>query len=305
MFHSLQSVTSSAVESLQYIAEQQAPLFSIREWIDRGPRGGGVLFIPYRAGQIAALRSSISAWMRIAIFSAMDREEGDQRLWFAVDELDALGPIDGLKDALARIRKFGGRCLIGLQSIAQAASTYGAGEAHTIIENCGNTLIFRCSASEGGGTARFASTLIGQRQVRRTSISTSQRHTELFGSSTRSDHISVEPAVMDSEIEQIPDLCGYLKLASRAEWLPVRLSPPKPRDPGRAEVPAFVENVRPVARLSPEATAPVKPRRRAAAKAAAPASVTTAPSRPTRSRRASPSATAKAERANDARGAEP
>ena len=35
----------------------------------------------------------------------------DQRLWFVVDELDALGAIDGLKDALARLRKFGGRFL--------------------------------------------------------------------------------------------------------------------------------------------------------------------------------------------------
>jgi len=32
--------------------------------------------------------------MRIAIFEAMDRGEGDQRLWFVVDELDALGAID-------------------------------------------------------------------------------------------------------------------------------------------------------------------------------------------------------------------
>ena len=35
----------------------------------------GVLFMPYRAGQIAALRSTISAWMRLAIFEAMDARE--------------------------------------------------------------------------------------------------------------------------------------------------------------------------------------------------------------------------------------
>ena len=68
-------------------------------------------FIPYQAAQIAALRGLIAAWMRIAIFEAMSRPEGDQRLWFVVDELDALGNIDGLKDALARLRKFGGRCV--------------------------------------------------------------------------------------------------------------------------------------------------------------------------------------------------
>jgi hypothetical protein len=240
MFDSIRSVTSSAVGALEYVAAQRATPFSLRQWVDQQPRGhGGVLFIPYRAGQIAALRSVISAWTRIAIFAAMDREEADQRLWFVVDELDALGQIDGLKDALARLRKFGGRCILGFQSISQVASTYGD-EAHTIVENCGNTLIFRCSASEGGGTSRFASTLIGQREVRRTTNSHSRRLTELFGSTTRSEHVNIEPAVMDSEIEQLPDLCGYLKFASQREWLGVRLKPMAPAGALRSRHPGYI-----------------------------------------------------------------
>lgn len=282
MFHSLRSVTSSAVASLEYVASQQATSFSIRDWIDKsGAHGkGGALFIPYRAGQIAALRSTISAWMRIAIFAAMDRDEGDQRLWFVVDELDALGPIDGLKDALARIRKFGGRCILGFQSVSQVASTYGSGDAHTLVENCGNTFILRCSASEGGGTSRFASALIGQRQVKRTTISRSSRDTELFGSCTTSDQLSIEPAVMDSEIEQIPDLCGYLKVASRSEWLRVRMPSHESRSLVTPDVPAFVpaeargvgvraiEIARPKA-PSPAAPLPKVPGRRSRAKSAA------------------------------------
>ena len=34
--------------------------------------GRGVLFMPYAAGQIAALRSIIAMWMRLAIFEAMN-----------------------------------------------------------------------------------------------------------------------------------------------------------------------------------------------------------------------------------------
>lgn len=64
----------------------------------------------------------------------------DRRLWFVVDELDALGPIDGLEDALARLRTFGGRSVFGFQSIAQVSSAYGHGEAQTIVENCADTL---------------------------------------------------------------------------------------------------------------------------------------------------------------------
>jgi hypothetical protein len=233
MFDSIRSVTSSAVGALDHIARQRSRPFSIREWVGGGSQG--VLFIPYRAGQIAALRSTISAWMRLAIFEAMEHDplpddgssgarSGQRRLWFVVDELDALGQIDGLKDALARLRKFGGRCVLGFQSIAQVSSTYGQGDAHTIVENCGNTLILRCSASEGGGTARFASQLIGDREVLQASTSTTRRPGEFFGSRSESEQIRVEPAVLPAQIEQLPDLSGYLKFASDPAWHRVRLA---------------------------------------------------------------------------------
>ena len=229
MFDSIRSVTSSAVGALEHVGRQKARSFSVRGWV--AEKCPGVLFIPYKAGQIAALRSTISAWMRLAIFEAMNQEENrgedsgkaNSRLWFVVDELDALGQIDGLKDALARLRKFGGRCVLGFQSIAQVSSTYGQGDAHTIVENCGNTLILRCSASEGGGTARFASQLIGEREVLHTSVSKSRRASEIFGSVTHSEQLRVEPAVLPSQVEQLPDLAGYLKFASDPKWQKVRL----------------------------------------------------------------------------------
>jgi type IV secretory pathway TraG/TraD family ATPase VirD4 len=228
MFDSIRSVTSSAVTALEYVAQQDQERFSVRNWTrGTGERAnaGGVLFIPYQAGQIAALRSQISAWMRLSMFEAMNQPGKEQRIWFAVDELDAVGQIDGLKDALARLRKFGGRCLLGFQSIAQVSSTYGQGEAHTLVENCGNTLILRSSASEGGGTARFASSLIGDREVLRTMQSRSRRPHDVIGVRTTSQQVSLEAAILPSQIEQLPDLAGYLKLASRAEWLRVRLAP--------------------------------------------------------------------------------
>jgi hypothetical protein len=229
MFDSIRSVTSSAVGALDYIAAQKAEEFSIRRWVSQ--EQPGVLFLPYKAGQIAALGSTISAWMRLAIFETMDREvpnaghsqDDEKPLWFVIDELDALGQIDGLKDALARLRKFGGRCVLGFQSIAQVSSSYGQGVAHTLVENCGNTMILRCSASEGGGTARFASQLIGEREVLRTSVSRSRRLSDWTGSISHSEHLNVEHAVLPAQIEQLPDLAGYLKLASDPQWQRVRL----------------------------------------------------------------------------------
>ncbi len=231
MLDSIRSVLGSAVGALQHVARQDSAPLSVKQWVRSG---SGALFIPYRASQIAALRSTISAWMRLAIFEAMSRPVGepedgrmrDQRLWFVVDELDALGQIDGLKDALARLRKFDGRCVLGFQSIAQVSGTYGKGEAQTIVENCGNSLVLRCSASEHGGTSQFASRLIGQREVVRISRSKSRRPTDFLPSITESEHRQIEPAVMDSEIERLPDLTGFLKLTSSPDWLRVSLRLP-------------------------------------------------------------------------------
>lgn len=113
-----------------------------------------------------------------------------------------------------------GWCIGAILGIAIA---FGAPQI--VVENCANTLILRSSASEGGGTARFASNLIGQREVLRASLSISRRPSELFGSRTVTQQRQLEPAVLDSEIEQLPDLAGYLKIASSPEWLRVRLTP--------------------------------------------------------------------------------
>jgi hypothetical protein len=137
---------------------------------------------------------------------------------------------DGLKDALARLRKFGCRCVLGFQSVAQVSSTYGQGEAQTIVENCGNTLILRCSGSENGGTSQFASRLIGEREVLRRQISRgNDREAAFFGRGARrsrnlTDHHVTETAVMASELEQLPDLRGYFKAASSATWWKVKLA---------------------------------------------------------------------------------
>jgi type IV secretory pathway TraG/TraD family ATPase VirD4 len=227
MFGSIRSVTGSAIAALEYVQAQRSAPFSVREWVRNRSRPG-LLFVPYKANQLAALRSMIAAWMRLAIFEVMSQAEGvDQRIWFVIDELDALGAIDGLKDALARLRKFGGRCVLGFQSVAQVSDTYGQGEAQTIVENCGNTLILRCSGSENGGTSQFASKLIGEREIVRRQVSRGTDREQAFASrgarrsrSVSEQHIT-ESAVLPSELEQLPDLCGYLKGASSPVWLKV------------------------------------------------------------------------------------
>ena len=226
MFGSLRSIAVAAMRPLEFVQYQSGAALSVRHWVREA---GGVLFIPYAARQIAALRTLIATWMGLAIFEALSQKEGyDQRLWLVVDELDSLGAIAGLKDALARLRKFGGRCVLGFQSLAQLSATYGP-DGQTIVENCGNTLILRCSGSDNGGTSQYASRLIGDREVIRRQRSRGRENPTgpFAGGLRRSVQINeqriVEPAVLAAQLEQLPDLSGYLKTASSPVWYPVQI----------------------------------------------------------------------------------
>ena len=105
----------------------------------------------------------------------------------------------------------------------------GMAMANRIVENCGNTLVLRCSSSEHGGTSQFASRLIGDREVVRQQKSRGRDTQGLFssGGARRSTHVNeqyvTEPAVLPSELEQLPDLGGYLKIASSPAWVKVSL----------------------------------------------------------------------------------
>lgn len=77
MFHSIRGTASPALSALKYLKNSAAPPLSVRQWVRQGK---GVLFLPYSAGEIAALRNLIATWLRLAIFETMTGAEGDRHL---------------------------------------------------------------------------------------------------------------------------------------------------------------------------------------------------------------------------------
>jgi type IV secretory pathway TraG/TraD family ATPase VirD4 len=220
MLASILGTLSPAIGHLRVISAVKGEPFTIRRWI-RG--GAGSLWMPYAANQVAAVKGLISCWMNIAILETLSLEPArDRRIWFHIDELDALGRIEGLKDAQARLRKFGGCVAVGFQSFAQVKAVYGEG-AHAIIENCGNLLLLRSGTSDGGGTAKLASDLIGGREVERDDISHSRTRGR-FASRSMSMQTkrTVEDAAFTSEIMQLANREGYVKRATSSRWLKIR-----------------------------------------------------------------------------------
>ena len=215
---------TSAIQTLEYVSKMDGGRrFSIVEWAKSDSCAW--VFLPYQADQISALRYMISTWMRLAIFAQMSRGEGDFPTWFVTDELDALGKMEGIDDALQRVRKFGGRCILGFQTIQKLRDIYGEGVSYAMAENCANRLLLRCAGGGRNSTANWASEMIGEVQYwkygtssgknKRTSGSTSAGVTESV-----SRTLVTESAVLPAQIEQLPEFgSGYFKTPSDARWL--------------------------------------------------------------------------------------
>lgn len=251
MLNSVRSVAATALSGLSHVRSGD---LSLRDYARGDDRGW--IFITYQAPQIAELKGMISAWMRIVIFSLMSRPEGDSGTWLIVDELDSLGKISGLTDALPRLRKFGGRVVLAFQSIGPVTELYGHGFAGAVVENASNTLILRCSDSgeRSGGTAQFASALIGQREVMRTTSSTSEtqgsslQHGLRIAPGTNRSKVSgtntaptVEQAVLSAQIEGLENLRGYAHSHGMPFWSRCTL----PRYEGEPVAEAFVPRAAP------------------------------------------------------------
>ncbi len=189
--------------------------FSVRQWVrDSDASAGQWLFLTYRDNQLAMLRQLVATWLDLAVMEGLSLSESQsRRLWFVMDELDSLGKVPSLRAALTKIRKYGGVCVSGLQTIAQLRTTYGRDEAQTLLSCMTTKLVL---AAGDGETAEYMEKELGKQEVRRPEVSTgtSQRVGELASTSeNRSDRVVEQSAVMASEIQGLPNLHGFLKLA--------------------------------------------------------------------------------------------
>jgi type IV secretory pathway TraG/TraD family ATPase VirD4 len=230
---SVRSTAATALAPLMY-SGSQGDAWSAREWL--AANSSSWLFLSYRAGEVEILKTYVSAVMARLIKGVMGLGEKDHQLWFIADELDAIGVIDELPNALVRVRKFGGRCVLGFQTVGKIKDLYGQGAASQLAENVGNYLFLRMGGQDHGGTATWAAEIIGRRDVWRTSytqgstqgnssggqtIIGSSHSGQSSGSSTQisRDELTVTP----TELGQLPNLTGYVRVADWSGWARVQL----------------------------------------------------------------------------------
>lgn len=208
MLASTRAILSSYVGVFPYLADEGQ--FSVREWV-RNSLGEGWLFVTYRDDQMGMLRGLVATMLELAIVEGLSLSEDQERgLWFVMDEVDSLGKVTSLRAGLTKLRKYGGRCVLGLQTVAQLRTTYGKDEAQTLMANCSTKLVLRAGDHE---TARSMEEELGQQEIERMVKGESSNKAEWLGGSTSmSQQYTRQSAVMASEIMGLENLHGYLKM---------------------------------------------------------------------------------------------
>lgn len=212
MLGSIRSVMAAYIAPWEYLPDQGT--FSVRQWVrdvDQG-KTDAWLYLTYMDNQLAMLRNLVSCWLELAIVEGLSLEEKpDRRLFYIMDELDSLGKVNSLRGGLTKLRKYGGVCVNGLQTIAQLRDTYGREEAQTLLSCMSTKLLLAAGDSE---TAEYFSREIGDQEFQRENRSKGQsaRIGEMASSSENvSTEHRTERAVLASEITALPNLHGFLK----------------------------------------------------------------------------------------------
>lgn len=209
MLASTRGILSTYLGVFQYLPDEGT--FSVRQWIQEDWRSDW-LFITYRDDQMGLLRNLVSTFIELALVEGLSLSENQERgLWYVMDEVDSLGKISSLRAGLTKLRKYGGRCVLGLQTISQLRTTYGRDEAQTLIANTSVKCILRAGDAE---TAKSMESELGEQEIERQQVNDSFSTNDHGQSQSQSVSTQVvrQSAVLASEVMGLPDLRGFLKV---------------------------------------------------------------------------------------------
>jgi Type IV secretion-system coupling protein DNA-binding domain len=194
--------------------------FSLRTWLSQDT---GNLFLTWRSDMLTSLKPLVSCWTGILLSAILSLPpDPDRRIWLVLDELAALGQLSSLELALTNGRKHGLCVLAGVQSVAQLDRVYGRDSA-IVLRSCFRNLVVLGIAKTDPDTSEAMSISLGEREVDREQASRSE------GMQGVTKSVSVqrvrERLVLPSELNQLPDLTGYLALAGDEPTRKITLIP--------------------------------------------------------------------------------
>lgn len=211
LLQSVRAVLTTYLVAWQFI--EDGGDFSVRTWIRTAPAGQW-LFVRYSDGQATVMRQLLACWLKLSISETIDDDVNiPPPTWFVADEFDSLGAVSAARDALSKLRRYDGRCVFGVQTVAQLWATYGKDVATVLLSCLSHQLFLRAGDPE---TAEYCAKALGEQEVLRQEQSRSRRGLLGLGgepSKTNAERHVTEKIALPSEFLSLPDRVGFLNLA--------------------------------------------------------------------------------------------
>lgn len=193
-----------------YLARLQGD-FCVSDWVE-DPERKGIVYITSSSVSHSLLSPLNTLFVDIVGMRLLSLPNDlNRRLFFFIDELGTLQRMNMLIQGLTLTRSKGGAFFLAIQDIGQIEERYGNKLRQSIVNACGNSVIF---AVEDNDTAEFCSLKLGEvdQIIKTKSLS--------MGVNNFKDGINVnqqrrkDRLLIPAEIKELADLNGIVKISS-------------------------------------------------------------------------------------------
>ena len=150
----------------------------------------------------------------------LSNEQRTRKTAIIIDELGALNQLPSLNRLLSESRKFLGCPILGTQTEAQITKIYGREDTSIILQGTKTKLILNCADPQ---TAETMAKIIGKQELIYTTNNRSRsHHSGNRGNGrtiTMNEQLRESYAVMPAELQDLPELKGYLKISGEPATL--------------------------------------------------------------------------------------
>ncbi len=183
--------------------------FSIRNWLadDRD----GMIFITNYADIQDTLKPILSLFIDLLSRKMLSLSNDiERRIFILLDEIGTLQRLSSILKLLTLSRSKGGAVMVGIQDFGQLDQIYGRNHRQSIVNACGNQVIFAVEDSE---TAEYCSKHISDTEYEETDKSYSMGPHDMRDGVTLSTRTKKKRLFLPSDIRALPELTGICRFA--------------------------------------------------------------------------------------------
>lgn len=228
---SVKAILNDYIKGMRFLHDD-GDVFSIRDWV-RKDDDDSWIFITSRPDYHETLMPLISTWYDTAVTEALSLPDNeDRRIYFPLDELATLQYLPALRKGMPLGRQKGLCFVLGTQDLSQLRVNYGADNSNTLIGNANTKIILRTV-----NDADNISNLFNKSEYQENTESLSYGVTDNRDGVSISKQRNMQSIVLPSELQNLEDLEGYLRVPGNYPIAKVKLEYVKYDEPNDRLIP--------------------------------------------------------------------